>query len=147
MVNFRLHKKFDAIVSLFSSIGYVGTKLRLEQTIRNMAQHLLPGGVLLVEPWFTPKEWRVGRAFTLSVNEPDLKIVRMSYSSRKGNLSIIEFQYLIGTPAGLEHHTEFHKLGLFTRKEYVAAFHTAGLQVIHDAKGLDGRGLYIGVKP
>jgi SAM-dependent methyltransferase len=146
MVNFRLNRKFDAVVCLFSSIGYVRTKSRLEQSIRNMAQHLLPGGVLLVEPWFTPAQWRGSRVFTLSVNKPDLKIVRMSHSSRKGSISILEFQYLIGTPAGLEHHTEFHKLGLFTKKEYMRAFRSAGLQVVHDPKGLDGRGLYIGIK-
>jgi ubiquinone/menaquinone biosynthesis C-methylase UbiE len=146
MTNFKLSKKFDVVVCLFSSIGYVRTKRRLEQAIRNMVQHLLPGGVLLVEPWFTPAQWHQGRVFTLSVNKPDLQIVRMSHSSRKGNISILEFQYLVGSAPGLQHHVEFHELGLFTKREYMQAFRAAGLQVIHDPKGLDGRGLYIGVK-
>jgi len=145
MSNFKLSKKFDVIVCLFSSIGYARTKSRLRQAIKNMVQHLLPGGVLLVEPWFTPREWHTGRVFTLFVNRPDLKIVRMSHSSRKGNMSTLEFQYLIGTPAGVEHHTEFHELGLLTKKEYTEAFRLAGLQATHDPKGLDGRGLYIGI--
>ena len=81
------------------------------------------------------------------VNQPDLKIVRMSYSGQKGKISTIEFQYLIGTSDGIEHSTEMHELGLFTDKEYTEAFKSAMLRVIHDRQGLDGRGLYIGIKP
>lgn len=147
MVDFKLKQKFDIIISLFSAIGYVKTKSRLQKTIKNMCQHLLPGGVLLVEPWFTPGQWHPGRVFTLEVNKPDSKIVRMSHSSRRGNISIIEFQYLIGTPKGIERDTELLELGLFTKAEYLEAFHSAGVKVIHDPYGVDGRGLYIGMKP
>ena len=147
MVNFELKSKFDIIVCLFSAIGYVKTKLRLQKTIKNMTQHLLPGGVLLVEPWFTPSQWHAGRVFTIEVNKPDLKIVRMSLSSQRGNISILEFQYLIGTSKGIERDTEFLELGLFTKIEYLDAFRSAGLKVVHDSDGVDGRGLYIGLKP
>ena len=81
------------------------------------------------------------------VNQPDLKIVRMSYSGRKRNISTIEFQYLIGTPKGIEHNIEMHELGLFTHKEYIDALKATKLKVIYDKQGLDGRGLYIGIKP
>lgn len=147
MIDFKLNRKFDAIVCLFSSIGYVRTKSNLNKAIKTLTQHLLPGGVMLIEPWFSPGEWHTGRVFTLQVNKPDLKIVRMSYSSRKGNISIIEFQYLIGTSKGIQHSVEQHQLGLFHKKDYLEAFRKSGLKVIHDPKGLDGRGLYIGIKP
>ncbi len=146
MVNFELKSKFDIIVCLFSAIGYVKTKHRLQKTIKNMAQHLLPGGVLLVEPWFTPNQWHPGRVFTIEVNKPDLRIVRMSLSSQRNSISILEFQYLIGTPKGIERDTEFLELGLFTKKEYLDAFRSAGLKVAHDSDGVDGRGLYVGIK-
>jgi hypothetical protein len=70
----------------------------------------------------------------------------MSHSSQRGNISIIEFQYLIGTPKGIERDTEILELGLFTKKEYLDAFRSTGLKVVHDPNGLDGRGLYIGMK-
>jgi len=111
-----------------------------------MDRHLAPGGVILIEPWFSPKQWHVGRVFTTQVNKPDLKIVRMSRSVLRGKISVIEFQYLIGTPQGIEHAVEHHELGLFTHTEYVRALRSVGLKVIHDAEGLDGRGLYIGIK-
>jgi ubiquinone/menaquinone biosynthesis C-methylase UbiE len=144
MIDFELNRQFDVIVCLFSSIGYVKTRVRLQKAIKSMSQHLLPGGVLLVEPWFTPKQWYSGRASMAQVNKPELKIVRMSYSAQKGKISTIEFQYLIGTSKGIEHSIEIHELGLFTHKEYMDAFKAAGLKVTHDPEGLDGRGLYIG---
>jgi len=147
MVDFSLNRQFDVITCLFSSIGYVRTKPRLRKTIQNMGQHLVPGGVLLVEPWFSKEQWNVGRVSMISVNHDDLKIVRMSRGSSRGNVSIIEFQYLIGNSKRIEHSTEIHQLGLFSEKDYLDAFKSAELKVIHDAKGLDGRGLYIGLKP
>jgi len=146
MVSFKLKNKFDIIVCLFSAIGHVKTKSRLQKAIKSMCQHLLPGGVLLVEPWFTPNQWHPGRVGVLQVNKDDSKIVRMSLSLQRGKISIIEFQYLIGTPKGTTHDVEILELGLFTEKEYLDAFRSAGLEVIHDPKGLDGRGLYIGLK-
>lgn len=146
MVNFDLARQFDAIVCLFSSIGYAKTKSRLQKAIKTMARHLLPGGVLVVEPWFSPEQWHPGRASMTQVDKPDLKIVRMSLSKQRGKLALIEFQYLIGTPKGIRHDVEIHELGLFTHQEYMDAFKAAGLKVVHDPEGLDGRGLYIGQK-
>ncbi len=146
MADYDLGRRFDVIVCLFSSIGYVKTKSRLGKAIKNMSTHLLPGGVLLIEPWFTPKQWHLGRASMTYVNKPELKLVRMSHSGQKGKMSFIEFQYLIGTSKGIEHEVEIHELGLFTHKEYMDAFKAAGLRITHDPEGLDGRGLYIGMK-
>jgi ubiquinone/menaquinone biosynthesis C-methylase UbiE len=143
MTDFDLKRQFDVVVCLFSSIGYVRTKPRLKKAIRNMGKHVLPGGVLLVEPWFTPEQWHPGRASMTQVDKPDLKIVRMSYSGQRGKISRIEFQYLIGTSKGLEHSVETHELGLFTHEQYMDAFVAARLNVTHDPEGLDGRGLYI----
>ena len=147
MVDFKLKNKFDIVVCLFSAIGHVKTKSRLQKAIKNMSQHLLPGGVLLVEPWFAPNQWHPGHVGILQVNKDDSKIVRMSLSLQKGRVSIIEFHYLIGTPKGTKHAVEILELGLFTKKEYLDAFRSAGLNVIHDTEGLDGRGLYIGLSP
>ena len=146
MAEFVLGKGFDAITCLFSSIGYVKSKKRLEGAIQNMANHLLPGGVLAVEPWFTPDQWTVGRVGALFVDQPDLKVCRMSLGETKESLSVLVFHYMVGTPQGVEYFTEKHELGLFTSEEYFNAFHQAGLETIHDPEGVDGRGLFIGLK-
>jgi len=146
MTDFDLGRQFDIVTCLFSSIGYVQTKTKLHRAIENMVRHILPGGLLLVEPWFTPKQWNPGSVFTQQVEKPDLKIVRMSLSKQKGKISLVEFQYLIGSPKKIEHLTEVHKLGLFTHEEYLNAFKAAGLSVIHKKNEPGNRGIYIGKK-
>jgi ubiquinone/menaquinone biosynthesis C-methylase UbiE len=146
MVDFNLDRGFDAITCLFSSIGYVKTVPRLNQAVSNMAKHIKAGGVLLIEPWFSPDTWNTGKVHATFVNQPDLKIARMNFSERKDNLSFFTFHYLVATPEGIEHFTELHELGLFTEAEYMGAFYAAGIEVLHDSTGLDGRGLYIGMK-
>jgi len=146
MLDFDLHRQFDAVTCLFSSIGYVQTVPNLNKAVANMASHLKPGGVLLVEPWFSPDSWKTGKVHALFVDQPDLKITRMNISERKDRLSFFNFHYLVGTHEGIEHFTELHELGLFTESEYMDAFRAAGLDTLYDPVGLDGRGLYIGVK-
>ena len=62
MVDFDLGSEFDVITSLFSSIGYVATVERLRTSISAMARHLAPGGVVLIEPWFTREQYRPNTA-------------------------------------------------------------------------------------
>ena len=146
MLNFRLGGKFDVITCLFSSIGYVRTEPRLRATVKRMAGHLVPGGVLIIEPWFSTHP-RTGPVRIISATECSDSVVRMSRLRRRGGLSVIEFHYLIGTPAGIQHASEQHVLGLFAHAAYKRAFREAGLPVIHDRSGLTGRGLYIGTRP
>jgi len=143
---FDLGRQFDIVTCLFSAIGYMKNKSELRRAVKNMGRHLLPGGVLIVEAWFTPEQWNPGRVSTLLVDKPDLKIVRMSRGSQRGKISMLDFQYLVGTPKGINHMNEHHEFGLFTSDEYVDAFKSSALKVTYDKKGLEGRGLYIGTK-
>ncbi len=144
MVDFKLDRRFDAITCLFSAIGYVKTEARLRQAIATMAGHLRPGGVLLVEPWYGPEVWQVGSLRSLVIDQPDLKIARMNISEREGDVAVLLFHYLVGTPQAIDYFTERHELGLFTHQQYLDAFQTAGLDVAFDPEGLMGRGMYIG---
>jgi ubiquinone/menaquinone biosynthesis C-methylase UbiE len=147
MIDFNLHCKYDIVTCLFSSIGYVKTIDNLKKALTCMADHLVPGGVLLIEPWFTPKTWTPGTVHAILVDEPNLKIARVSTSLVKGRISFFDFHYLIGTPEGTEHFIEHHELGLFKVEEMREAIAEVGLEVTYDKEGLTDRGLYIGSKP
>ena len=109
-----------------------------------MAQHLAPGGVLLIEPWFTPESWRPGTVHACFIDEPHLKIARMHTSGVDGRLSIMDRHYLVGTPEGIEHDAERHALGLFTSDEMTHVLRDCALEVTYDDTGVTGRGLYSG---
>ena len=111
-----------------------------------MARHLRPGGVLIVEPFFTPDAWVPGRPAAIFVDRPDLKLARMNVSAQEGNVAILDFHYLVATPEGVEHFSERHELGLFTQDEYCQAAVLAGLETTFDEHGLTGRGLLIGAR-
>jgi ubiquinone/menaquinone biosynthesis C-methylase UbiE len=147
MRNFDLGKQYDVITCLFSSIGYMKTIAELGQAVGTMTRHLKPGGVLLVEPWFSLEDWKTGKLHASFIDQPDLKIARMSVSGRKGNLSMFTFHFLVGTPEGIQTFTEDHVMALFTKEEYLQTFRTCGLDVTYDLEGIYGRGLYIGLKP
>lgn len=149
MVTFRLPDKFDVITCLFSAIGYVKTLSALRMGIRNMAGHLKPGGVLVVEPWITPQAFTRGHVGSVFVNQPKLKIARINIANVKGRTSMMIMHYLIGTPKGIRYFTEPHKLTLFTRSEYLNAFRECGLKVRYYSKGLmtGKRGLFVATKP
>lgn len=147
MCSFHLGKEYDVVTCLFSAIGHVKTKTRLRETIARIGAHLKPGGVALVEPWFSPNQWSVGHLSANFVNQSHLKIARISISERRGSLSINDMHHLIGTPTKVEYFVERLESGLFTMEDYVDAFRRANLKVKHDREGLMGRGLYVGVKP
>jgi SAM-dependent methyltransferase len=146
MTSFKLENRFDVITCLFSAIGHVKTKARLRRAVRNMANHLQRGGLMILEPWITPASFRKGIVSLISVDKPNLKIARINVGKVQGPVSALEFHYLIGTPNKVQHIVDRELMGLWTHEEYLGAFRNAGLEVVYDAEGLMGRGLYLGVK-
>lgn len=145
MRTFDLASSYDVITCLFSSIGYMTTIGDLETAVANMARHLVPGGVLMIEPWLTPDAWKPGTVHGLFIDEPDLKIARVNTSLTRGRLSVFDLHHLVGTPEKTFHFVEHHEMGLYRVEEMTAAFESADLSTTYDAGGPTGRGLYIGV--
>jgi SAM-dependent methyltransferase len=145
MAGFQIGRKFDVVTCFFSSIGYLKTAARMQDAVRSMSNHLNPGGLLLVEPWFTPEQYRVKDLKANFVDQPDLKIAWMYVSAVEGTVSVMDIHYLVGKLDGFESFTERHELGLFTEAEYRQAFEHSGLRVSYEPSGWFGRGMYIGL--
>lgn len=143
MRSFALDRRYDVVSCLFSSIGYARTLEGVSASLECFAKHLLPGGVLIVEPWYAPDAWHPGKVFLKTAETTEFSLCRMSFSEQEGPLSRLRFEYLIGTPDGIQHEAEIHELGLFTVEEMHSAFEQAGLTATYDPVGLSDRGLYL----
>jgi len=147
MKSFDLDSQFDVVLCLFSAIGYMKDLDELRSAAQNMMNHLVPGGVLIAEPWLSPEVYRDGKVHANFVDEPDLKIARMVKGEKQGRLSIMEMHHLVADPSGVRHFVERHEMGLFTREEYMGAFSDDGFETSWEEDGLMAdRGLVIVVR-
>ncbi|MCI4343442.1 MAG: class I SAM-dependent methyltransferase [Thermoplasmata archaeon] len=113
MRSLDLHERFDVVSCLFSAIGYLRSEADLRRAFRTFERHLLPGGVLLVEPWIGPAEFRPGHVSLDVYEDESTKIARAGFSEREGPLSRITFDFLIGESGrGFRHLREVEELRL-----------------------------------
>jgi len=148
---FEVDQPLDAVLCLFSSIGYLRDEAELAAAASCFAAALRPGGVLLIEPWVDPAEFRPGHA-TLDVwRGDDLHLARSAFASRRGELSRIEFRWIAASPAGgVELESEVHELWLCPRATMQAALEAEGFSVRWDPGGSGeprARGLFRARKP
>jgi ubiquinone/menaquinone biosynthesis C-methylase UbiE len=147
MRSINLHKQFDAVVCLFSAIGHLLTYENLEKAIANFSRHLKKGGVLVIEPFVSPKAFTTGVPHSLYINEPDLKLVRMNVSRRKNGIAYLDFHFLVGDKSGIKYYLDKQKLALFDEKKFLQIMNNNGFKSKFTKNGLmRDRGLFIGIK-
>lgn len=132
MRTFDLGRTFDAVVGLFSSIGYTRTPEDLARALARMTAHLVPGGVLVVDGWYEPDAWRTGYVTPDAAHDEDRAVARVSRSLRVGRTSVLDQTWLIATAEGVDTVVERHELGLFTAAEVEAGFTAAGCVAIEE---------------
>lgn len=146
MIEFNLQRTYDVVCCLFRTIAFVKTREHFHRAIGAMARHLRPGGLLLIEPFFTPETYWTGHVKMNVLDEPELKIAWMYVSEREGDLGIMNNHFLVGRPSGVEHFTEEHKMALLSRDDYATAFEAAELDLEYDKVGPGNIGFYIGCR-
>jgi ubiquinone/menaquinone biosynthesis C-methylase UbiE len=146
MRDFNLQKQFDIVTCLFTSLSYITDYDGMRQAVANMARHIAPGGVLVIDPWLHPEQYREGLVNYDSVDTPDIKLARMSVNRRDGHCSLIEVHHMIATSEGVTTFVEPHRMALYTNEQYLDAIRDAGLQPIYEERGITDLGLYLGLK-
>jgi SAM-dependent methyltransferase len=145
MADFALPRRFDVVCCLFRSIAYVRTRERFRAAIACMAAQLATGGLLVVEPFFTPASYRDRSVVLNEFRDERMKVSWMYTMARPAaDLGVFDIHYLVGTADGVDHFTESHALGLFDEQDYAEAFAAVGLVLsrVEDASG--GTGVYLG---
>lgn len=147
MLTLALGRTFGAVVCLFSSIGYMRSTPELAAAVGAMADHLDPGGVLVVDGWVRPDAWTDGGQTSVeTATSEEVQVVRVGRSRRQGDRTSLEMHHLVATADGIEHLVDHHELTLFAPEDYEAAFRTSQLSVETVESPLPGRDRYVGVK-
>jgi SAM-dependent methyltransferase len=149
MRSFQSPRKYDVLVCLFSAIGYLRSRSDRRRAFGSFYDAVGPGGVVLVEGWILPSEFRSGSVHLQTYDGPDAKIARVSTATRIGRRTRIQMDYLVGTPgAGVRHWSEVHVNALVEAAEMLETMRTAGFRARFLRTGpYRSRGLYVGLKP
>jgi SAM-dependent methyltransferase len=142
-----LGRRFDAVICLFSSIGYVTDPSAMRSTVARLAAHVAPGGVLILDGWVRPDEWRESfRPEPDIAHDEGMLVVRLAHARREGNVTAMDMHHLVQTAEGIEYFVERHRLALTPTADYVSAVESAGLaaRVIPDY--MPGRDRIVGVR-
>src|SRR5437588_11103652 len=142
--SFSLGRRFDAVICLFSSIGYMASAAELQSAVPAMADHLQTGGVLILDGWVRPQEWRDPGTVHVEVAErPEVSVVPVARSRRQGRTTHLEMHHLVATLDGVDHLVDHHTLTLFAPEEYEAALAGAGLDFEVLPSPMPGRDRYV----
>jgi SAM-dependent methyltransferase len=145
MTSFDLGRDYDAVTCLFSAIGHVITEEKLRAAVAAMTAHVRPGGLVAIEPFIDPSDFRPGHISVEQGNDGDTHVVRVSYSERAGNLLKVTMHHYISAAGKVSVDDPLlMDIAMFTDDQIRDAMESAGLEVFHDPEGLMGRGLYIG---
>jgi len=146
MQDLAVDRPFDVVMCLFGSITYLADAAELRTTVARFAAAAATGGLVIIEPWIAPQEWRDDMIEASFVDQPTLKIARIGTTERYGSSAVTRYEYLVGETTGMSGFSETHVQQLFTDEEYRAAFAAAGLKPRSERSDLFPHGLYVATK-
>jgi hypothetical protein len=147
MRDFTLGRSFDAAICLNTGVAYLPSLDDLRISLKRMASHLVPGGVLLIEPWWFPEKYLDGYIAGDVVSDDERTVARVSRTERRGDgLAHMDIHYVVAGPAGIEHFTENHAFGVWPREEYLDAVDAAGCEASYVEHTPSGYGMFVGIR-
>jgi SAM-dependent methyltransferase len=142
-----LGRSFDAVICLFSSIGYITDAADMRSVVARLAAHVAPGGVLILDGWVRPDEWRERVRPQPDIAQDDqMLVVRLSLTRREGNITDLDMHHLVQTAGGIDYFVENHRLALTPTADYVSAVESAGLAARVIPNYMPGRDRIVGLK-
>jgi SAM-dependent methyltransferase len=143
MKQFQLSAKFDVLICLFSSIGYLLTDEAILAALACFKAHLALGGAIFIEPFIERRAWINGRVDIVTGEGEQRKVCRMMRGDRQGDLSILTGHYLLADGTKIRYAEERHELLLLDQSQWQDLFRKAGLGVEYLTGQFSSRGLYV----
>ena len=146
MRSFEVAAPFDAVLCLFSSIGYLRDDADLRRAALRFAAAVRPGGVVVLEPWIDREDFHDGQPFLQTYESDDLKIARASVSTVRDDFAVIDMKWVVaGRGRSVETFDEVHELRFVPTAQMISIFADAGIRLRFREAGLSPtRGLLVG---
>src|SRR4030042_1941738 len=134
MSNFNLNEKFDAIICMFSSLGYLIENKQIESFFKSVKNHLKENGLLIIDCWnglAVMHELPSSREKSADIEE--LKIIRKSFPNLdpKNHINNVRFNVKIFQNNSLiDEYEEPHKVRFFFPKELEKYMNDEGFGLI-----------------
>ncbi len=141
-----LGRRFDAVLCLFSSIGYVKDLERLDAAISNLVVHTEPGGVVIVDGWLRPQGAIDGFQNQQSFESDGVLVTRSTLTFVRDGHTDMYAGHLVNDGSDILTYIERHEMGLFEDAEYLASMEKAGLTDLEVLSGFDDRGRFVGTR-
>lgn len=142
-----LGRSFDAVICLFSSIGYIIEPAEMRSAVARLAAHVAPGGVLVLDGWVRPDEWQDRfRPEPDIARDDEALVVRLAFTRRERDITNLDMHHLVQTAGGIDYFVENHKLALTPTEDYVSAVETAGLAARVIPNYMPGRDRIVGLR-
>jgi ubiquinone/menaquinone biosynthesis C-methylase UbiE len=147
MVSLHVRRRFDVIICLFAAIAYTRTYANLKRTMMRFSEHLLAGGVVIIEPFVHPSLFKPKHFDGLYVDRPEVKLCRLTRSSLRKNIATLDCHFLIAAKDSIKSYHDIHQMGCFSPRQVLKIMNQCGLRSEYLTNGLmPDRGLYVGVK-
>ncbi len=139
MSNFNLNKKYDAVISMFSAMGYLTENKQLERFFSCCKQHLTKDGLLILDVWNglgVMHELPSSREKIAELTDKNLKIIRTSYptlnaKNHVNNVKFVVKVHELKTGKIITEYEENHTVRFFFPQELKKYLEDAGFELVH----------------
>ena len=128
-----LGRQFDAVLCLFSSVGYLTEPGQLEEFLESSKRQLADDGILIVDFWngiTCLRDYSPTRVKTAS--DDTLGVTRVSETTLKPMEGVAEvrFRFLMNVGGEFKEHAELHRVRYFFPREFAEACRKSGFDVL-----------------
>jgi SAM-dependent methyltransferase len=137
MSDFDLNEKFDVVICMFSSLGYLAEQDKVNGFFESVSKHLVEEGLLILDVWNGLGVVKDPPAIREKIVEDgNLKIVRTSYPNLdvQNFVNNVRFEIKVYENDKLvDEYEEHHKVRFFLPLEIKQYMEDVGINMLHEA--------------
>jgi SAM-dependent methyltransferase len=137
MSDFDLNEKFDVVICMFSSLGYLAEQDKVNGFFESVSKHLVEEGLLILDVWNGLGVVKDPPAIREKIVEDgNLKIVRTSYPNLdvRNFVNNVRFEIKVYENDKLiDEYEEHHKVRFFLPLEIKQYMEDVGINMLHEA--------------